>query len=140
MKKKIYRFLHRIINWKTEMHKKVKLSEALSKFDENWRPKIIASLNGQEVKVVKINGEFPWHFHENDDEFFLVWKGILTVEFRDQVVQLAPGECIVIPRGVEHRSCAEIDTEFLIFEPKNVLNTGNLGIVEKYTAPNGAEV
>jgi mannose-6-phosphate isomerase-like protein (cupin superfamily) len=92
------------------------------------------------VKVVKINGEFPWHFHEHDDEFFLVWKGILIVEFRDHAVNLMPGECIVIPRGIEHRSCSEGDTEFLIFEPKNVLNTGNLGIDETYTAPNGVSI
>lgn len=122
------------------MSDKVNITEALSKFEENWRPKVVASLNEQEVKVVKIKGEFPWHFHEHDDEFFLVWKGMLRVEFRDRTVELEPGDCLVIPKGVEHRSCADIETEFLIFEPKNVLNTGNLGVIETYTAPNGASL
>ena len=122
------------------MTEKINVTEAFSHFEENWRPKVIATLNGQEVKVVKIKGEFPWHFHENDDEFFMVWNGRLRVEFRDRVVEMGPGECVVIPRGVEHRSCAEVETEFLIFEPANVLNTGNLGIIDTYTAPNGVAV
>nr|WP_278116391.1 cupin domain-containing protein [Mesorhizobium sp. WSM4875]WIE94779.1 cupin domain-containing protein [Mesorhizobium sp. WSM4875] len=122
------------------MTEKINVSEAFSQFEENWRPKVIATLNGQEVKVVKIKGEFPWHFHENDDEFFMVWSGRLRVEFRDRVVEMGPGECVVIPRGVEHRSCADVETEFVIFEPANVLNTGNLGIIDTYTAPNGVAV
>ncbi|WP_273728713.1 cupin domain-containing protein [Brucella gallinifaecis] len=122
------------------MSEKVNITESLSKFEENWRPKVIASLNDHEVKVVKIKGEFPWHFHENDDEFFLVWKGLLRVEFRDRTVELSPGDCLVIPKGVEHRSCSDIETEFVIFEPSNVLNTGNLGVIETYTAPNGVSL
>lgn len=122
------------------MSEKVNIDDAMAQFQENWRPKVIATLNGQEVKVVKILGEFPWHFHENDDEFFMVWKGLLRVEFRDHVVEMKPGECLVIPRGVEHRSCADVETEFVIFEPSNVLNTGNLGVIDTYTAPNGVAV
>lgn len=122
------------------MSEKVNITDALSKFEENWRPKVVATVNDQEVKVVKIKGEFPWHFHENDDEFFLVWKGLLRVEFRDRVEELQAGDCLLIPKGVEHRSCADIETEFLIFEPKNVLNTGNLGVIETYTAPNGVNL
>lgn len=122
------------------MSDKVSINGAFGQFQENWRPKVIAHLNGQEVKVVKIQGEFPWHFHEDADEFFLCWSGLLRVEFRDKVVELNPGECIVIPRGVEHRSCAAEPTEFVIFEPMNVLNTGNLGKIDTYTAPNGVGV
>ena len=83
------------------MSDKVNINGAFGQFQENWRPKVVAHLNGQEVKVVKIQGEFPWHFHEDADEFFLCWSGLLRVEFRDKVVELNPGECIVIPRGIE---------------------------------------
>ncbi len=122
------------------MSEKVNINNAFGQFQENWRPKVVAHLNGQEVKVVKIQGEFPWHFHEDADEFFLCWTGLLRVEFRDKIVELKPGECLVIPRGVEHRSCAEEPTEFVIFEPMNVLNTGNLGKIDTFTAPNGVSV
>lgn len=122
------------------MSDKVNINNAFGQFKENWRPKVVANLNGQEVKVVKIQGEFPWHFHADADEFFLCWTGLLRVEFRDRIVELKPGECLVIPRGIEHRSCATEPTEFVIFEPMNVLNTGNLGMIDTFTAPNGVAV
>ena len=81
--------------------KKISLDEKFALFDEHWRPKTIAALNGQEVKIVKVKGEFPWHHHASEDEFFLVWKGEFRVEFRDRVVTLKPGECVVVPRGTE---------------------------------------
>jgi len=117
----------------------IKLDEKFKSFTEQWRPKVIADLNGQEVKVVKVQGEFPWHHHDHEDEFFLVWKGIFRVEFRDHIVSLAPGEGIVVPRGIEHRTCADDEAEVLIFEPKDVRNTGNVHD-EKFTAPNAAHV
>jgi mannose-6-phosphate isomerase-like protein (cupin superfamily) len=80
---------------------KIGLDEKFAVFSEYWRPKTIAALNGQEVKLVKVRGEFPWHHHEQKDEFFLVWRGRLRVEFRDRVVTLEAGECVVVPRGVE---------------------------------------
>src|SRR5690348_10975574 len=85
---------------------KISLDEKFALFDEHWRPKTVAALNGQEVKLVKVRGEFPWHHHEHEDEFFMVWRGRFRVEFRDPVVTLGPGECIVVPRGIEHRTCA----------------------------------
>ena len=79
---------------------RINLDEKFSLFDERWRPKVIASLNGQDVKLVKVQGVFPWHHHDREDEFFLVWKGRFRVEFRDRIVDLGPGECVVVPRGV----------------------------------------
>jgi mannose-6-phosphate isomerase-like protein (cupin superfamily) len=122
-----------------EIAAKVSLTEKFGLFHEHWRPKVIAALNGQEVKVIKVQGEFPWHHHETEDEFFLVWKGVFRVEFRDRVVSLHPGECIVVPHGVEHRTCADAEAEILCFEPAGVLNTGNVTDTT-FTAPKGARV
>jgi mannose-6-phosphate isomerase-like protein (cupin superfamily) len=105
-------------------------------FREHWRPKVIAALNGQEVKLVKVEGEFPWHAHADIEEMFLVWKGRFRVEFRDRVVELGPGEFIVVPRGVEHRTAADAEAEVMIFEPAEVVNTGDAPPSE-FTAPLG---
>lgn len=118
---------------------KISLSDKFAKFSEQWRPKVVAALNGQEVKLVKVAGVFPWHHHAHADEMFMVWRGRFRVEFRDHVVELGPGEFVVVPRGVEHRTAADDEAEVLIFEPAEVLNTGNV-IDETYTAPNGATV
>jgi mannose-6-phosphate isomerase-like protein (cupin superfamily) len=121
------------------MSDKINIAEKFSLFEERWRPKVIARLNGQELKVIKVEGEFPWHRHENEDELFLVWKGIFRVEFRDRVVELSPGECIVVPRGVEHRTCADREAHILCFEPAGVLNTGNIRD-DAFTAPQGVSI
>ena len=121
------------------MTAKINLDEKFSLFTEHWRPKVIAALNGQEIKAVKVNGEFPWHVHENEDEFFMVWKGRFRVEFRDGVVEMGPGECVVVPRGVEHRTCADNEAQVLCFEPVGVLNTGNVRDLT-YTAPGGVTI
>jgi mannose-6-phosphate isomerase-like protein (cupin superfamily) len=105
---------------------KINLDEKFALFSECWRPKTIAALNGQEVKLVKVQGEFPWHHHEHEDEFFMVWRGRFRVEFRDRVVALEAGECVVVPRGVEHRTCADEEAEILCFEPATTINTGNV--------------
>jgi mannose-6-phosphate isomerase-like protein (cupin superfamily) len=118
---------------------KLSLTEKFSLFTEHWRPKVIARLNGQEVKIIKVQGEFPWHLHEHEDEFFLVWKGVFRVEFRDGVVEMGPGECVVVPKGVEHRTCADEEAEILCFEPAGVLNTGNV-TDEAFTAPRGVGI
>lgn len=117
----------------------INLAEKFGLFSEQWRPKVIARLNGQELKIIKVQGVFPWHHHETEDELFLVWKGIFRVEFRDKVVTLGPGELIVVPAGVEHRTAANEEAEVLCFEPAGVLNTGNL-TDETFTAPMGAEL
>jgi mannose-6-phosphate isomerase-like protein (cupin superfamily) len=113
---------------------KISLDEKFALFDERWRPKTIAALNGQEVKLVKVQGEFPWHSHEHEDEFFMVWRGRFRVEFRDRVVTLGAGECVVVPRGVEHRTCADQEAAIVCFEPAGTINTGNIK-GSAYTAP-----
>jgi mannose-6-phosphate isomerase-like protein (cupin superfamily) len=118
---------------------KVALTEKFSLIQEHWRPKVVAELNGQEVKLVKLQGVFPWHHHEREDELFLVWRGEMAIEFRDRRVVLAPGEFCVVPRGVEHRTMAESEAEVLLFEPAATRNTGNVEDAE-FTAPNGVRV
>nr|WP_309694703.1 cupin domain-containing protein [Armatimonas sp.] len=118
---------------------KISLSEKLAQIHEHWCPKVIAELNGQEVKLVKFCGVFPWHHHENEDELFLVWRGTMQVEFRDRIVTLAPGELCVVPRGIEHRTLAESEAEVLLFEPAATRNTGNVKD-EIFTAPNGVRL
>ena len=118
---------------------KVNLAEKFALFSEHWRPKTVGELNGQEVKIVKVQGVFPWHHHETEDEMFLVWKGRFRIEFRDRVVELAPGEFFIVPHGIEHRTAADEEAEILIFEPAAVRNTGNV-IDETYTAPMGVTI
>jgi mannose-6-phosphate isomerase-like protein (cupin superfamily) len=108
------------------MIEKVSLAEKFSLFDERWSPKIVAELNDAHVKVVKVDGEFVWHHHDDEDELFLVVAGRLRIQFRDGDVVLEPGELIVVPNGVEHRPVAESETHVVLVEPKTTLNTGNL--------------
>jgi mannose-6-phosphate isomerase-like protein (cupin superfamily) len=118
---------------------KSSLLEKFALIDEHWRPKVVAQLNGQELKLVKLKGVFPWHHHEREDELFLVWRGEMSVELRDQKIKLGPGEFCVVPRGVEHRTAAEAEVEVLLFEPAETRNTGNV-LDRTYTAPNGVVV
>ena len=108
------------------MVEKVNLAEKLAAFDEPWQPKIVAELNDAYVKVVKFDGEFVWHHHDDEDELFLVIKGRLRMELRDGDIVLEEGEMLVVPRGVEHRPSAEEETHILLFEPSTTLNTGNV--------------
>jgi mannose-6-phosphate isomerase-like protein (cupin superfamily) len=118
------------------MSEKFNLNEKFSRISEHWRPKVVATPNGQEVKIVKVQGIFPWHHHDAEDEFFLVWKGRFRIEFRDHVVDLGPGEGCLVPRGVEHRTAADAEAEVLVFEPVATRNTGNV-VDTTFTAPNG---
>ena len=118
---------------------KVNLAEKFALIGEHWRPKVVGELNDQEVKLVKFQGEFPWHSHEAEDEMFLAVKGSFRIEFRDKTVELSEGEFVIVPRGVEHRPVAEREVEVLLFEPKNLLNTGNI-IDERFTAPTGEKI
>ena len=105
---------------------KVNLSEKLAQFGEQWKPKIVGELNGQQVKLVKFQGPFVWHHHDHEDELFLVVKGRFRMEFRDRHVWLEEGEFLIVPRGVEHRPVAdEEEAHVLLFEPASTLNTGN---------------
>jgi len=99
----------------------------------------VAQVNGQEVKLVKVQGVFPWHHHEHEDEMFLVWRGQMTIEFRERRVVLASGEFCVVPRGVDHRTMADDEAEILVFEPAATRNTGNV-VDERFTAPNGVAI
>jgi mannose-6-phosphate isomerase-like protein (cupin superfamily) len=118
---------------------KVNLAEKFAAFSEHWRPKIIAELNGQEVKVVKFQGVFPWHSHEIEDELFLVWRGRMRIEFRDRVVELRAGEFLVVPRGIEHRTAADEEAEVVLFEPAATRNTGDAA-PSTFTAPGGVHL
>ena len=112
----------------------IDIGEKFAMFSEHWRPKVAAELNGQELKLVKVKGTFPWHHHEDADEMFMVWRGRFRVEFRDRVADMGPGQFVVVPRGVEHRTAADEEAEVMIFEPAEVVNTGNIHD-EAYTAP-----
>jgi mannose-6-phosphate isomerase-like protein (cupin superfamily) len=105
---------------------KIDLAEKLSLFDDYWHPRIVAELNGQQVKLAKLKGEFEWHHHEQEDELFLVLRGSLTIKLRDGDVLLEEGDCVVVPRGVEHKPVAEAEAHVLMFEPATTLNTGNV--------------
>ena len=118
---------------------KASLTDKFALIQEHWRPKVVAQLNGQELKLVKFAGVFPWHHHEDADEMFLVWRGQMTIEFRDRRATLEVGEFCVVPRGVEHRTMADTEAEVLVFEPADRRNTGNI-VDETFTAPNGVVI
>ncbi len=108
------------------MSDRISLQEKFGSFQEHWSPKIVADLNGQQVKLVKLQGAFDWHSHAAEDELFLVHRGHFVMEFRDRSVTLGAGDMLVVPRGVEHRPVAEFECEVLLFEPADTLNTGNV--------------
>ena len=105
---------------------KVNVAEKLSGITTHYDPHIVASLNGQLVKLVKFKGPFTWHFHENEDELFFVVKGCFTMKLREKDIQVNAGEFIVIPRGMEHCPVADDEVEVMLFEPGTTLNTGNV--------------
>lgn len=113
----------------------VNLAAKLAQITEHWRPRVVGSLNGQEVKLVKFRGEFIWHHHEREDELFLGVRGRFRVEFRDHVVHVGPGEFVIVPHGVEHRTGADEEVEVLLFEPAATRNTGNVEH-PTFTVPN----
>lgn len=115
------------------------IQEKFSSFSEHWRPKIAADLNSQELRLVKIEGTFPWHQHDDGDEMFVCWRGHFRLEFRDSAVELNPGDFIVVPRGVEHRPVAAEEAEVMLFVPAGIRNTGNL-VDAVFTAPTDAQV
>ncbi len=103
----------------------INIAEKLGSFTDHWSPKIIAELNGQEVKLAKFQGAFDWHSHTDADELFYVLDGAFTMEFRDRVVNVPQGHMIVVPKGVEHRPVAKEECSVMLFEPKGVVNTGD---------------
>ncbi|NEQ24021.1 MAG: cupin domain-containing protein [Microcoleus sp. SIO2G3] len=113
---------------------KVNLDEKFALFSDYWSPKVAGELNGQQVRLVKVKGEFAWHHHDTEDELFLVIKGQLAIEFRDRealpertrTVTLNPGEFIIVPKGVEHKPAATEEAHVMLLEPASTLNTGNV--------------
>ena len=103
----------------------VNLAQKLTLFQEYWSPKVVGELNDNYLKVVKVKGEFVWHKHDEDDELFLVLKGRLVIQLRDQDITLNEGDFLVVPKGVEHRPVAEDEAHILLIEPKTVVNTGD---------------
>ena len=115
--------------------KKVNLRKKFQLFDECWEPKILAEVNDCYVKVFKAKGEFVWHQHNNEDEFFLIVKGQLKIKFKDDEITLEEGEFMVVPRGVEHLPYAEYECHVLLFESKQVINTGDIVSEETVEQP-----
>ena len=110
---------------------KVNLREKFDRITDTWHPRIVGELNGQQVKLAKLYGEFIWHHHDQEDEMFLVVEGRLSMEFRDRSVIVEAGEFIIVPRGVEHRPNAEEEVQVMLFEPAGTRNTGE--VVDAHT-------
>jgi mannose-6-phosphate isomerase-like protein (cupin superfamily) len=104
----------------------VNLEAKLATFSEHWQPRTVGQFNGHDIMVVKAQGEFVWHKHDDTDDFFLVLKGNLKIELRENSVHLGPGELFVVPRGVEHRPVAEEEVHLLLIEPTGTPNTGDV--------------
>jgi mannose-6-phosphate isomerase-like protein (cupin superfamily) len=109
------------------MTEKVNLAQKLGLFDEHWQPKIVARINDNDVRIVKVKGEFVWHKHDDTDDFFLVLQGHLTIQLRDRNVELDAGELFVVPHGVEHCPRADEEASLLLIEPAGTINTGDAG-------------
>ena len=112
---------------------RIDLDEKLALFDDHWTPRIVAALNGQEVKLAKFIGSFDWHRHPDEDEMFLVLRGSFRMDFRDRSVELGEGQMIVVPKGVEHRPVAEEECAVMLVEPAGLVNTGDADANEKTT-------
>ena len=123
---------------------KINLAQKFSLINDHWNPRIVGELNGQYLKLVKFQGPFTWHHHENEDEMFLVVKGRFRMEFRDseggaeassehKEIWIEEGEFCIVPRGMEHRPVADEECQVLLFEPATTLNTGN--VQDEFTVP-----
>tara|TARA_B100000809_G_scaffold71516_1_gene69101 strand:- start:1703 stop:2164 length:462 start_codon:yes stop_codon:yes gene_type:complete len=110
------------INMSTES---INLNQKFKLFSDNWSPKVIAEMNDYQFKLIKINGEFIWHSHDDTDEAFIVINGELTIKFRDGKVDIKKGEMFIVPKGVEHKPIAKNECQIMVIEPKDVVNTGD---------------
>lgn len=106
---------------------RINLRDKLALIDGHWLPKVVAELNDYQVKLVKLDGEFVWHRHDDTDELFLCLAGSVRIELRDGAVELREGELLVVPKGVEHRPVAAAECHVLLVEPRGVTNTGTAG-------------
>lgn len=107
------------------MNDKINLSEKLNQFAEHWSPRTVAQYNGFDVMVVKSEGEFVWHKHDDTDDFFLILEGKLTIQLRERDIYLEAGDLYIVPKGVEHRPVAEEEVHLLLIEPTGTPNTGD---------------
>jgi mannose-6-phosphate isomerase-like protein (cupin superfamily) len=105
----------------------INIDRKLASFDEHWAPKVIATMNDYQFKLVKLQGDFVWHAHHDTDEVFLVVDGRMSIEFRDGRVELGAGDMFVVAKGVEHKPHAEHECKVMLVEPAGVVNTGNAG-------------
>ena len=113
---------------------KINIKEKMSKFSDYWAPRVIAEMNNYQFKLVKIKDDFDWHSHKTTDEVFIVIKGHMRIDFRDEAVNLSEGEMLVVPKGVEHKPYAKHECEVMVVEPKGVINTGDSD--SEFTAEN----
>jgi mannose-6-phosphate isomerase-like protein (cupin superfamily) len=107
--------------------KAINFRDKLARFSDHWAPRVIAEMNDYQFKLVKIQGEFVWHQHAETDEVFIVLDGRMTIELRDDRVELGPGEMYVVPRGTDHKPSAIDECRILLVEPRGVVNTGDAG-------------
>jgi len=112
----------------------INFAEKLARIQDQWLPRVIAELNDYQFKLVRIEGDFVWHHHQDTDEAFLVLEGVLRIDFRDGAISIGPGEMFVVPKGVEHKPFAAREVKLLLIEPRGVRNTGEQG--GERTAPN----
>ena len=108
------------------MPSKINIQQKFDLFSDHWSPKIVGQLNGHDVKLAKVKGEFVWHDHKDEDEMFMVMKGKLKIEFRDKTVELSEGEMLIVPKGMEHKPVAEEEVWLMLFEPSSTKHTGEV--------------
>ena len=110
-----------------KLSEKINFQEKYSKFSKHWSPRIIAEMNNYQFKLAKIKGEFVWHNHQHTDETFIVIEGKMIIKLRDGDIELSEGEMYVVPKGVDHKPCAQNECKILVIEPRGVINTGDAG-------------
>jgi mannose-6-phosphate isomerase-like protein (cupin superfamily) len=108
-------------------HRSINFAQKFGLLGAPWQPRVVAEMNDYQFKVVKLEGDFIWHHHENTDETFIVLDGTLRIDFRDGVVEVTAGEMFVVPKGVEHKPCADREVKLLLIEPRGTSNTGEEG-------------
>ncbi len=106
--------------------KKVNIAEKLSLITDHWNPRVAGELNDQQIRLVKVKGEFPFHKHDHEDEMFLVIKGSLILDFKEEQVALEEGEFLIVPKGKLHRPVAKDEVELMMFVTAGNVNTGDL--------------
>jgi mannose-6-phosphate isomerase-like protein (cupin superfamily) len=120
------RFLNFSLKFKLMKIRKINIGDKFDLFKDYWSPKIIAELNGQDIKLAKVKGEFVWHNHKNEDELFFIVKGTLKIKFSNKIIELNEGEMLIVPKGIEHKPIAEEEVWLLLFEPSNTKHTGEV--------------